>query len=176
MFYRPEFCCSCGERIERVDWKPWTSRRFCDLCATKHQVAELAPRLIVGLGVFAGILGIGTYTQAPPGSIPPVTRRALAAKTNTRSVEPLPNFKTTEPGPNQSQPSSSVDSVNNTAPAPVGSNVKSDPVVKTEAAYYCGAETKKGTPCTRKVKGNVRCWQHRGMPAMLPPSKLLVLN
>jgi len=43
-----------------------------------------------------------------------------------------------------------------------------------EAAYYCGAETKKGTPCTRKVKGNVRCWQHTGMRAMLPPEKLLI--
>jgi hypothetical protein len=41
-------------------------------------------------------------------------------------------------------------------------------------SYYCGAETKKGTPCSRKVKGNVRCWQHTGMPAMLPPDKLLV--
>jgi hypothetical protein len=39
----------------------------------------------------------------------------------------------------------------------------------------CGARTKKGTPCQRRVRGGVgRCWQHRGKPAILPPSKLVV--
>jgi hypothetical protein len=40
--------------------------------------------------------------------------------------------------------------------------------------YICGARTKKGTPCSRRVHGNVRCWQHKGMSAMLPPEKLVV--
>ena len=41
------------------------------------------------------------------------------------------------------------------------------PVVRVESAvYYCGAETKKGTPCARRVKGPTRCYQHVGMPAM----------
>lgn len=30
-------------------------------------------------------------------------------------------------------------------------------------AYYCGAPTKKGTACKRRVKGQgLRCWQHKG--------------
>ena len=45
-----------------------------------------------------------------------------------------------------------------------------------EVVYICGARTKKGTPCQRRVRGPFRCWQHRGMPAMLPPSKLVVPN
>jgi hypothetical protein len=40
--------------------------------------------------------------------------------------------------------------------------------------YICGARTKKGMPCSRRVHGPVRCWQHKGMPAMLPQEKLLV--
>jgi hypothetical protein len=40
--------------------------------------------------------------------------------------------------------------------------------------YICGARTKKGTPCSRRVHGPVRCWQHKGMPAMLPQEKLLI--
>jgi hypothetical protein len=40
--------------------------------------------------------------------------------------------------------------------------------------YICGARTKKGTPCSRRVHGPVRCWQHKGQPAMLPPDKLIV--
>jgi hypothetical protein len=43
-----------------------------------------------------------------------------------------------------------------------------------EVVYICGARTKKGTPCQRRVRGPERCWQHRGKPAMLPPSKLVV--
>jgi hypothetical protein len=48
------------------------------------------------------------------------------------------------------------------------------PTDPAEVVYICGARTKKGTPCSRRVRGPGRCWQHRGMPAMLPPSKLVV--
>lgn len=40
--------------------------------------------------------------------------------------------------------------------------------------YLCGALTRKGTPCSRRVHGPVRCWQHKGSRAMLPQDKLLV--
>jgi hypothetical protein len=43
-----------------------------------------------------------------------------------------------------------------------------------EQVYSCGARTKKGTPCSRRVHGPVRCWQHKGMPAMLPQQKLRI--
>jgi hypothetical protein len=43
-----------------------------------------------------------------------------------------------------------------------------------EANYICGAKTKKGTPCSRRVRGPVRCWQHKGAKAMLPVEKLVV--
>ncbi len=46
--------------------------------------------------------------------------------------------------------------------------------VEAEDVYTCGARTKKGTPCSRRVHGPVRCWQHKGMPAMLPQEKLRV--
>jgi hypothetical protein len=48
------------------------------------------------------------------------------------------------------------------------------PTDPNEVVYICGARTRKGTPCQRRVRGPFRCWQHRGMPAMLPPSKLVV--
>jgi hypothetical protein len=43
-----------------------------------------------------------------------------------------------------------------------------------EEVYTCGARTKKGTPCSRRVHGPVRCWQHKGMSAMLPQEKLRI--
>jgi len=46
--------------------------------------------------------------------------------------------------------------------------------VENERVYICGARTKKGTPCQRRVRSLERCWQHRGRPAMLPPEKLIM--
>jgi hypothetical protein len=46
--------------------------------------------------------------------------------------------------------------------------------VTVDDVYICGARTKKGTPCSRRVHGPVRCWQHKGLPAMLPVEKLRV--
>jgi len=43
-----------------------------------------------------------------------------------------------------------------------------------EQVYICGARTKKGKPCSRRVHGLVRCWQHKGLPAMLPPEQLAI--
>ncbi|HEX2270458.1 MAG TPA: hypothetical protein VHH35_13015, partial [Pyrinomonadaceae bacterium] len=48
------------------------------------------------------------------------------------------------------------------------------PPVASEQLYICGARTKKGKPCSRRVHGPVRCWQHKGVPAMLPAEKLTI--
>jgi len=48
------------------------------------------------------------------------------------------------------------------------------PTDSAEVVSICGARTKKGTPCSRRVRGTGRCWQHRGRAAMLPAAKLLV--
>jgi hypothetical protein len=44
-----------------------------------------------------------------------------------------------------------------------------------DVVYICGARTKKGTPCHRRVHAaGERCFQHKGMAAMLPPEKLTI--
>jgi len=48
------------------------------------------------------------------------------------------------------------------------------PPITVEQTYQCGARTKKGTPCSRRVHGPVRCWQHKGQKAMLPLEKLII--
>jgi hypothetical protein len=49
------------------------------------------------------------------------------------------------------------------------------PQAADEPAYICGARTKKGTPCHRRVHAaGERCFQHKGMPAILPLDKLEV--
>jgi hypothetical protein len=44
-----------------------------------------------------------------------------------------------------------------------------------DVVYICGARTKKGTPCRRRVHvAGERCFQHKGMAAMVPPEKLTI--
>ena len=50
------------------------------------------------------------------------------------------------------------------------------PPATIEEIYICGARTKKGKPCSRRVHGPVRCWQHKGEKAILPQEKLRVEN
>ncbi|HET9711088.1 MAG TPA: hypothetical protein VFP64_04375 [Pyrinomonadaceae bacterium] len=59
-----------------------------------------------------------------------------------------------------------------TSPATNASPAQSP--VTVEQTYTCGARTKKGTPCSRRVHGPVRCWQHKGAPAMLAQEKLVI--
>jgi hypothetical protein len=57
-----------------------------------------------------------------------------------------------------------------------GSNANANASVTTDdAVYICGARTQKGTPCRRRVHvAGERCFQHKGMAAMVPLEKLRI--
>ena len=132
--YRPNFCAECGERIVRLRWRAWTSRRFCDKCFPSFRKSQLVQRASTTVVVVLfGILIGRALKHEPP---PLVIQRTASASTQS--------------GP--------------TAQAPI----------TVEQMYICGARTKKGTPCSRRVHGPVRCWQHKGEKAMLPVEKLLI--
>jgi len=164
--FRPKFCVNCGEKIVRDEWHFWTSGRFCELCEIEFQGREIGWRIACVLAV-AGIAAAGFAFVAPER--PPDTK--LVAST-VRAAEPRslvgrPEAPTRQER-NKERPAPSQ------AP-PAGVAIEQKPVLAaSEPIYMCGAETKKGTPCTRKVKGNVRCWQHKGMPAILSAKELRV--
>jgi hypothetical protein len=83
----------------------------------------------------------------------------LVLERGTQTVAPLQP----SPAPSKPQPAYGPDGT-----------ASERPTEPDEVVYICGARTKKGTPCQRRVRGPGRCWQHRGQPAMLPPSKLVV--
>ena len=148
--YRPNFCCECGGKIVRLRWFLWTSRKFCDKCVGAFVKSHwLRPSLtLLALFLFGLTLGRGCR-RAPP---PLIIERAATTQTPSAQISS---------GSNSSGQTSSTTS----APQP-------SPVL--EQLYTCGARTKKGTPCSRRVRGPIRCWQHKGAKAMLPPEKLLV--
>ncbi len=171
MLYQPNFCCQCGEKIERAEWKPWTSRRFCELCELDHKLTDIIPKALIGVGVIIGIFGFGSYLQSTQRPQALNTGRALKAQPNKTDISPNSNIQATDISAVQSQPSSPKEDL-------TASTLKSDPAPKTEEnparstvreqVFYCGALTKKGTPCSRRVKGKERCWQHAGQPAAAP--------
>jgi hypothetical protein len=153
MLYRPSFCSNCGEKIVRAEWHLWTSRRFCDVCVSEQPVAEYGPKAAILLAMVAAAAGATTYF-APK-------KADESAKVASSRIERPPMSAALVSTP---VPTPKVEtSVPSAASVPTS---KSAVVVEQDQANVCGAETKKGTPCSRRVKGNVRCFQHQGMPAM----------
>lgn len=169
MFYQSKYCNECGERIEGETRKWLISNRFCDACAADAGswlwIKNLFAAIVVGaVGVCSGF-----YLQpaAPPKNFTTTQNSA------TSSAQVAKNQ--TVPPSNQALPPDAPTA----AQKPVQPAAAAPPLAVASAAqseniYYCGAKTQKGTPCTRKIKGGGRCWQHVGKPAMLPQEKLLV--
>ena len=166
MLFRPSFCANCGEKIERAEWKLTTSRRFCEVCESVLKGHDLIPRAVVGTGLVMMLFGVGSILTG--GREADVSRR-LPLQAAKSLVQKQTNPKVVEGSETMNYPA------NVSPPAPLDRRAttpppaqKATPVFEaaTETAYYCGAETKKGNPCSRRVKGPTRCYQHSGMPAM----------
>ncbi|HJQ33716.1 MAG TPA: hypothetical protein VJ866_16155 [Pyrinomonadaceae bacterium] len=160
--YKPNFCSSCGERVVRPRWRLWTSRRFCEACERRQGRGSLTATglLLVLLGGGGFLLGRFASPARPPLI---VERGGAGLVPLSAPAAPRPAGETREGANVRPEPSYGPDGTANERPT--------DPE---EVVYICGARTKKGTPCQRRVRGPGRCWQHRGKPAMLPPSKLVV--
>lgn len=172
MLFRPNFCANCGEKIERADWGILTSRRFCPVCESEFKGQDLIPRVVVAVGVLIGIFGIGGYLRSGTPNVVTLAAKPIAKQTNqTTAANPPASQPTNIEQPREADVQSSL-----SARTVVSPLTNQQPVQKPmeEIGYHCGAETKKGTPCSRRVKGNIRCYQHKGMPAIVPPDKLKI--
>ena len=170
MLFRPNFCANCGEKIERADWGIFTSRRFCPVCESEYKGQDLIPRAIVAVGVLIGVFGFGSYLKSGTAA-----SNSLAVRQSAKIMEQKPAETPVVLQPVKTDTVSPLAAMNlpQTPPAlPASKQEPKLPTTAEEPLYLCGAETRKGTPCTRRVKGNTRCYQHKGMPAMLPAKKL----
>lgn len=177
MLYKPTFCCECGNKIERTNWKFWTSRRFCENCEADFRKEEWLPTAVLSLiALVGGLFGFGSYLKTPEKPLTLTSNRTAsvsadkAQNKNTLNNANANSAKIVQPisvNSNQIAVIKSVPVAPNLIKAADLQNTAEDPV------YFCGAQTKKGMPCSRKVKGGGRCWQHTGQPAMLPKDKLV---
>jgi len=153
--YKPNFCAECGTKVLHLRWHLWTSRRFCNDCARRLRKARMTRPLLAGLALIISGYVAGRSRRPSP---PPLT---IERRADAPLSDPGNPRRSTLPAAAQFGPGSSENnnSLSRTAE---------------EDVYLCGARTKKGTPCSRRVHAPVRCWQHKGVPAMLPQERLLV--
>jgi len=160
--YRPNFCAECGERLASRDWyariKLCGRASWCDACARRlgrvgfaRVVRPTAVISIIAISAFA----FGRYLRPAP---PPL----IISRAANSPLSDLPvNFNDSARTTNRKQGDATNQDVAGVEPE--------------DAGYICGARTKKGTPCRRRVHAaGERCFQHKGMPAILPLDKLEV--
>ena len=160
MLYRPNYCCHCGEKIDRPTWTPLTSRRFCEFCEIEQKQHDLLPRAVLVLAVLIGSAGLVSYFGRSGNTDSSVSRplsQSRDVRSPKRNDDPAGNQAESAPV-NQGRPLTA-----NTKTFAANSEQRPTPQnSSTEAVYFCGAVTKKGTPCTRRVRTRSRCWQHAG--------------
>jgi hypothetical protein len=153
--YRPNFCAECGERLTRTGWRALLRVRFCGDCGRRLGRNGWKPIATISI-VAASAFVVGRYLrpQAPPLLIQraansPLSNMPVNLNDNARAANRRDSVKA---------------NAETLSPIPADDN-----------AYICGARTKKGTPCHRRVHAaGERCFQHKGMAAMLSLDRLTV--
>ncbi len=134
------FCPECGERLKVKHPGILHFRSFCPNCSARFR--RFRPMLIA-VPVLCGAIGfaLGHYTSAREPFYFIGTPVDLTANRVTPSAD------------------------NNSDHSPRGNATLTPPeqlvIAPSEADTICGARTKSGKPCRRKVKGGGYCWQHR---------------
>ena len=155
--YLPNFCAECGERLPRRGWRArLIGAQFCGACNRRLGGIGSAKRLAIISIVAVSAFVIGRYLRSPA---PPLIIHRVA--NSPLSDLPLNLNDSIRPGSRRNSTQANAGTLN---PPSAADNI-----------YICGARTKKGTPCHRRVHAaGERCFQHKGMSAILPLDKLLV--
>lgn len=160
--YRPRYCRECGQRIERERWRSWHSTGFCDRCAPRFHLDWLGrTSALITIGAVIGF-GLGSWdaarqtAPAPPLQIEPQTTTVLA-DLGSALAQGQEKESSANSGSRRNPPPDRPESTPDQSSAKSTTRSKS----RAEQVSICGAPTKSGKPCRRRVKGGGRCWQHR---------------
>ena len=160
------FCPGCGVLIAH-NWRRIWQGRFCKDCAPRFHQARSGRFLIGTIVLLALGFALGRHSRTLP---PPLVIERSAYSPLTDLAVNQGALATKQEMPQRPGDSDSF-SVNRVADGSSTGNASDSE----DAIYMCGARTKKGTPCHRRVHfAGERCYQHKGMPAILPPDKLAI--
>ena len=149
------FCANCGARLKRKGWRKWLTGVRCDDCTSRLGRGVTKSLVLVVLIAITGF-AFGRYLRPAP---PPLIIRRTA---NSPLVDvPITVDAIARDGSKDS---------NRVAAGP-------NAAATDDTVYLCGARTKKGSPCRRRVHAaGERCYQHKGMPAMVSLDKLTITH
>jgi len=139
------FCPSCGERLKKnAGSLPFPS--VCTRCSTRTTPARMKLIAAAAICIAIGFV-LGHYTSPRESFYYIGTPLELGA---------------TDIG------TSTTDS--NVPAGTVSPAIAEQPTLSEAPEGFCGARTRSGKPCRRKVKGGGYCWQHRDQMAQKKPS------
>jgi len=142
-----KFCSNCGEQLKAERASALSSRSYCASCAPRFRKSRLMIVAAFALCLTIGY-GIGHY-NAPRQPFYLIGTPIDSVKNGNEQ-----SGATAQANSNEShtrgneQPAASTD----------------------RTAQMCGAPTKSGKPCRRKVAGGGYCWQHRDKYGPKKPS------
>ena len=147
------FCATCGARLTERHWRSLIRGAACPDCWKRSGRAARARSIIIVALMCGAAFGFGRYLRATP---PPLTIQRAANS-------PLPDLPI------------NLSAITRRNEADANRNPARNDAPIDETVYICGARTQKGTPCKRRVHlAGERCYQHKGMPAMVPLEKLTI--
>ena len=135
------FCSGCGEELKakRASLRPF--RVFCMHCAPSWSRARRL-RIAAFAMIVAGAFLLGRYSSPPQ----PFYFIGTPAGSHSGSI----------------QSSTGQDGVARSGEKSSTTQIQQQPSASTNAVeVLCGARTKSGRPCRRKVRGGGHCYQHR---------------
>jgi type IV secretory pathway VirB10-like protein len=187
MFYKAKYCAECASELQDYDESFLSRSRFCEICKSNFKSIEFFARFGgVGIAALATIFGVGSILKKPPEKPLNVAKTEIASVASapkpTQKVENVKPEIAIQPKKVEANQQVALSSKQpETQPAKQSFNKQMQQNMQevsqslaAEAVYICGAKTKKGTPCSRKVKGNARCWQHLGQEAVMPAKDLRI--
>src|SRR5207253_2930875 len=140
----------CGARLTGNGWRARLRGSVCDDCSTRMGASPVT-KIVITISIIAvAAFAFGRYLRPKPP--PLIIQRAANSPLSDLplNLDAIP--KSTDANPNRAVVATADDVV-----------------------YICGARTRKGTPCRRRVhSAGERCYQHKGMPAMVPLEKLTI--
>lgn len=164
MFYTPKYCSECGEKIARAERRFIESIQFCDLCKTERQVMHYLTLAAMALGPIL-VVGYFVTLLLPARQIESRGFRANPASVAKPPAERLKVSSESKPPAAQLPVNGRVGSQDVSeergVPRDAGPGTVQRKADEKGTPIFCGLPTKKGTPCTRRVKVRGPCWQHK---------------
>jgi hypothetical protein len=135
------FCSECGERLKTKRLASVPFRSFCVQCSPRFKRVRW---MLIGAGVLCAIIGFaaGRYTNHPGETFHFI---GTPLDVNTGGVVSAPAQKAAASSSDGESPTRAERLV----------------IPQSSASPVCGARTRSGKSCQRRVKGGGYCWQHR---------------